>query len=77
MGDRFQPIWLIEFTEIRSRSKILGPARRDAISMLDPMEHRPRHTPLGSIRLTVPTRSMDLSNEATLLIPVLSAQATR
>lgn len=36
-----------------------------------------RHAPLGSTRSTVPTRSIDRSNETTLLIPVVSAQATR
>lgn len=35
------------------------------------------HSAVGSTRITVPTRSMVLSKEATRKIPVLSAQATR
>jgi hypothetical protein len=51
-------------------------SRLDGSSVLAEKLGRP-HSAVGSTRITVPTRSIVISKEATRRIPVLSAQATR
>lgn len=53
------------------RNRLMGRPRHRAIAT------RRHHRFGGSIRSMVWTRSIDRSNDATLLTPVLSAQATR
>lgn len=57
------------FVRHKSRSDRVNCTAVSALACLYPLP--------GSTRSTVPTRSMDRSKEATLLIPVLSAHATR
>jgi len=72
MGDRFQPIWLIEFTEIRSQAS-------DLIAGAQANRHLARATPAQIWRLRksgVPTPEGLTKREASALIDELVRQST-